>query len=120
MFVHYTAPSDYVQLSEELTFTSLETRCVAINISNDGILEDNEVFTLALSSMDGSVVLPVQSAPVTILNDDTVFVALATDTYSVNEGMQLATVCAQLTGQAEIDVSVSLTPMEIVASASGE
>ena len=47
-----------------------DPQCVDISITNDDILEDNEVFIIELHTTDQDVTLDPQNATVTILNED--------------------------------------------------
>ena len=75
MTIDYTENADYTNISTSLTYLpSLETNqtiCVNITILEDGILEDNEEFSVVLSSIDVTVlaVFP-RIATVSIIDND--------------------------------------------------
>jgi len=55
----------------EVTFpASTTTLCSNISVSGDSVLEDNEVFTVRLNTLDQAVLLSPSSATVTIMDDD--------------------------------------------------
>ena len=57
----------------EITFqpeTLMELQCANITIVGDVILEEDEEFSLFLSTGDADIILGISSATVTILNDD--------------------------------------------------
>ena len=65
------APVDFTPILSELTFQPSTTElCVNIPVSGDVALEDNEVFTVQLSTSDPSLLLSVSSANVTIVDND--------------------------------------------------
>ena len=62
---------DYTAISENLTFSETETRICSYVISvEDDTLEEDEEFTLILSTDDPSIVLGPSEATVTILDND--------------------------------------------------
>ena len=63
--------SDYDFESVTLLFSASRARdCSRIRIVNDGIDEDNETFTVSLSTADSDATLNPDSSIVTILDDD--------------------------------------------------
>ena len=66
------APGDFTPiLSSVRTFQPSTTElCVNIPVSGDVALEDNEVFTVQLSTSDPSLLLSLSSANVTIVDND--------------------------------------------------
>ena len=67
----YAAPGDYTAISEDLTFSASETRiCRNLISAEDGILEEDEVLMLILTTSDDSVIFRPSEATVAILNDD--------------------------------------------------
>ena len=66
----YTAPGDYTAVTpQHLTFTSApDQMCITVSISNDGVVEPTESFTVTLSSTDPAVQLPQPSTSVTIFD----------------------------------------------------
>ena len=45
-------------------------QCLSISITDDSILENNEMFVVALRTTDKDVILSPSTTSVTILNDD--------------------------------------------------
>lgn len=72
-FLSFSAQSDYSPLNDTLSFqpaTSAFPLCISINVINDLILENDEMFTVRLSSPDTDVILESQNAIVSISDDD--------------------------------------------------
>jgi len=65
-------PEDFAPpIPMELTFLpGAAERCASISISNDTILEDDELFSVQLDTTDQAVTLSPGSANVTIVDDD--------------------------------------------------
>ncbi len=63
--------NDYglVDMALPFIFTSNET-CIQVNITEDDVLESNEVFQLQLTSDDRVVILPIPAVNVTIIDND--------------------------------------------------
>ena len=62
---------DYVSTSVTLTFDESSTRaCSDISITPDDILEDDETFSVTLTTGDGDVTLEPDTSVVTITDDD--------------------------------------------------
>ena len=63
---------DYSLITENIIFSPGMTgpQCQSISITNDSILENDEVFVVALSTMDQDVILNPSNTTVTILDDD--------------------------------------------------
>ncbi len=67
---HYTAPDDYTNQVQELTFDSDNSeRCVEFSIMQDGVDEDTEAFTATLESSD-NVIFTRDSTTVEIMDSD--------------------------------------------------
>lgn len=68
-----TAGSDFMALSESLTFLSGETigalRCVNVSIVDDEAIEDDEMFSITISSTGAVQALGNTTANITILQD---------------------------------------------------
>ncbi len=63
--------SDYTSVTELLKFSSYDTRdCVNIAIATDYLVENDETFTVKLSSSDDDVTFGVSIGKVVILDDD--------------------------------------------------
>ena len=73
-FVTFVADVDFITTSAVLTFNaSTPLQCDQVIIINDGILENNETFFVQLESTDDVVTVSLNSAPVTIIDDDCEF-----------------------------------------------
>ena len=73
--LHYlvspTAAIDYTTVTAQLTFLATVTQqCSSISIIDDTIPENDEVFSVQLSTLDPNVNLTSSTATVTIENDD--------------------------------------------------
>ena len=64
--------SDYGIINQNLVFNSSSTNrsCVTVEIFEDTITENNEVFTISLSTTDSRVSIPDSEASVTITDND--------------------------------------------------
>ena len=63
--------SDYTTVTAQLTFlATIALQCSSIPIVDDTILENDEVFSVQLSTLDPDVNLTPSTATVTIENDD--------------------------------------------------
>ena len=70
------APGDYDAITEVLIFSASVTRiCRNVSSVEDDILEEDEDFTLTLTTTDGSVNLNPDEANVTIIDDDGMLIA---------------------------------------------
>ena len=64
-----TAGADFSTTNEEITFTPTESReCAQVGIVSDNTLEQSEIFTVTLSSLDENAVVTTAIATVTILD----------------------------------------------------
>ena len=73
-FVTSAADVDFITTSAVLTFNaSTPLQCDQVIIINDSILENNETFFVELESTDDVVDVLLNSAPVTIIDDDCEF-----------------------------------------------
>ena len=63
---------DYSLIPENIIFSPGMTgpQCKSISITDDSILEIDEVFVVALSTMDQDVILNPSNTSITILDDD--------------------------------------------------
>ena len=65
------APGDYISVAEDLTFSAdVDRVCRNVTTEDDTILEDDEEFTLTLTTTDGSVNLAPDQATVAIIGND--------------------------------------------------
>jgi len=131
-FITSVADVDFITTSAVLTFNaSTPLQCDQVIIVNDGILENNETFFVQLKSTDDVVNVSLNSAPVTIIDDDCEFglfnmcadwvclrlcfpstvinVGLQDTEHSINEQSGIVTVCAVLDGETERDLQVTLS-----------
>ena len=70
-FSKHTAIEDYTSIEDDIEFTSaVSLICTNISIENDGVLENNETFTLNIATSDASVVFEVQSVTICIKDND--------------------------------------------------
>ena len=69
----YIAPDDYTAVSpQHLTFTSAPSQmCITVNISEDGVVEPTESFTVTLSSSDPAVQQSLPSSTSVTITDTT-------------------------------------------------
>ncbi len=129
----HVADIDYVPVNRTLLFgPGVVKQCTKVFIEEDGVTEISEVFTVELSTSDPDVILDPGSANVTILGNDSKFVwhqqvymILTTITingcnagvavrlqqlaYEVSEGDLSVMICAELIGETEREVVISLT-----------
>ena len=72
----YLGDTDYTSLSMDLTFNSATTsQMVTVNILPDTVIEDEEMFTLSLTSTDTAIdILMPQSATVTIIDQTSKYI----------------------------------------------
>ena len=73
------APGDFSSLVDQLTFNSgsgLQQDCAAITVGSDTILEDDESFSVVLTTTDPDVIISRNTAVVTITNDDSKYLCL--------------------------------------------
>ena len=127
-YIESTAPNDYTSVENVLIFSpGINESCTTvIPIIDDSVLENDEVFSVMISTTDSDVSLDPASANVTIVDNDgktffsksTVIIIMDTSTtlgvtvglqqpsYNVSEdGMEII-ICAILSGQIEREVSV--------------
>ena len=122
------APDDYTAVNVPLVFSESNTmECVDISIHTDALDEVNEMFSLNLDTDDSSVILDPQSAPVTIIDSDSMSVYYIYDvdfyhfptfpvigldpaTYTVSEGTPTVDlVVSVLDGTLDRPIFVTLT-----------
>ena len=73
------APGDFLSLVDQLTFnpgSGLQRDCATITVGNDTILEDDESFSVVLTSTDPDVTINPNTAVVTLTNDDGKYLCL--------------------------------------------
>ena len=115
-----TVPGDFAQPTPaDLTFLQGTTlQCASISIFDDAVLENDELFSVQLTSTDPAVTVSpsARSANITIADDDIPpDVGLQQATYTVGEGSGPLSVCALLNANAERVVVVSLLAISLTA-----
>lgn len=66
-----TEMTDYVPMNQLFIFQSNTPMCASVNITDDGVVEDMEVFQVILSSSDPDVNIGTNgTASITILDND--------------------------------------------------
>lgn len=89
---------DYTSVNGTLSFAAGETsKTFTVAVANNNVVDGNRIFTVTLSSPAGGAVLGVASAPVTIIDDETVPVASGSlkfnaQQYSVTRSQGTATI----------------------------
>ena len=138
----FIAPDDYSSIDIPLVFVpddlSNRSLCENISISTDLVVEDTEVFTLSLATMDSAVSLQLESSPVNITDDsgeEVIFVKpveflfhvfyhiifivvtafLDEDGYTVSEIVGALEVCVVLDGFIDREVTVNLSTVDETA-----
>ena len=73
------APGDFSSLVDQLTFnpgSGLQQDCATITVGSDTTLEDDESFSVVLTTTDPDVIISPNTAFVTITNDDSKYLCL--------------------------------------------
>ena len=73
------APDDFLLLTNQLTFNpgiGLQRDCATITVGSDTILEDDESFSVVLTTTDPDVTMSPSTAVVTLTNDDSKYLCL--------------------------------------------
>ena len=71
IFLLCSAPDDYTSVSQDLTFQpGSDRQCVEVAIVNDDELENEEQFTVTITTEEDRVTLEPDSTTVTITDDD--------------------------------------------------
>ena len=92
--------SDFNSTTTEITFDSSKSSCcIEISTFNDILIEDPEIFNVAIITADPAVSIG-NDVPVTIedSNEGEVFIAIAESAYRAFEGETVA-VCVQVTSE---------------------
>ena len=74
-----TAPDDFLLPANQLTFNpgnGLQRDCATITVTSDTILEDDESFSVMLTTTDPDVTISPNTAVVTLTNDDSKYLCL--------------------------------------------
>ena len=61
---------DYTAVDGTIMFQSNRPTCTSVTIIDDDVLEDRETFMISLSSSDSDVNTGIDSASITIIDDD--------------------------------------------------
>ena len=103
-------PADYTSVEVELTFDeTVSLSCVDIPIVDNDFIEEQESFTVTLTSSDPDVTFMPPTAPVFIVDDDSVTIGFEMELYNAAEGNGSVELCAVLLeGTLERDVTVTL------------
>ena len=130
--LHTAAPNDYSAQQNLLTFTSgVNVSCTTVvPIIDDAVLEDNQTFSVVLSTADPDALLDPASATVAIVDNDgeialasyinadienhyslhpVITVGLQQSSYIVSEGDQELIICTILSGRIEREVVFSVS-----------
>jgi hypothetical protein len=116
-----TAGSDYTGQSSTLSFTPGQVdKAIFVPIKDDAVSEPTESFSVGLSNPSGGTTIATASAPVTILDDDTVVNAhlgFEVSSSSVDEG---ADVTITVNRDNSVDTSVSVDYATIAQTATAD
>lgn len=116
-----SAPADYTAASGAAVFTPGVTQTtVNLSIVNDALIENNETFSITLSSPSGATLGAPAAATITITDNDQPVVALSSATYSVNEGAGTASIIVTLNQAAPYLVTVAYATSNDTATAPGD
>ena len=84
---------DFLSLVDQLTFnpgSGLQRDCATITVGNNTTLEDDESFSVVLTTTDSDVIISQNTAVVTITNDDSKYLCLTSLVITItNEGRWL-------------------------------
>lgn len=70
MYSHCAAPADYAAVNSVLVFSEFVNRvCSNVSIEEDGILEEDEEFALALNTTDPNTIVDPAQTTITIVSD---------------------------------------------------
>ena len=87
------APDDFLSLTNQLTFNpgnGLQRDCATITAGSDTILEDDESFSVVLTTTDPDVTISPNTTVVTVTNDDSKYLCLTSLIITItNEGQFL-------------------------------
>lgn len=90
-----------------------QRECVTVSLENDNRFEEDEEFVVLLGVQTSAVSIHISRTVVTILDDDVVTLSLAMPTRSVVEGESGVSVCVELTGPTERNVSYTLHALDV-------
>ena len=87
------APGDFLSLVDQLTFnpgSGLQRDCATITVGRDITLEDDESFSVVLTTTDPDVIISRNTTVVTITDDDSKYLWLTSLFITItNEGQWL-------------------------------
>ncbi len=90
--------------------------CINVTIIDDLLLENNESFTLLVTSPDSAVSVKLNMTTVTILDDDSVTLAMHPMEFTITERSQQVQITVVLRGSLEREVSLMLESDDGTAS----
>jgi hypothetical protein len=117
-----TAGSDYTTASGTLTFSPGITQMTfTIPITNDTLFEGNETLTLTLSNPVSATLAGVNNpASLTIIDNDASTVDFSTNSYSVDEGVGIATITVTLSAASSVTATVDYATSDNTAIAGSD
>ena len=94
----FSADVDFSAVSSTSLFFSGASGvdCVSIFIQDDSIVEQNETFSVLLTSSNSAIELSPSSATITIIDDDTVVIGWSSVSFDFDESGTFAIVCAEI------------------------
>jgi glucose/arabinose dehydrogenase len=117
------AGQDYTTVLDNVTFAPGEIeKLVQIPILNDGVVETNEVFNVALGETAGAGLGTRRTVGVTILDDDAVnsVFNFSRATYTVNENAGTASITIERSGDTTIPATINYTTTNGTATAGAD
>ena len=109
---------DFSKLLHTMAFSESDgdRLCVNVTIIDDLLLENDETFNLLLTSTDSAVSVELNMTSVTILDDDSVILALQPMEFTIAESSQQVQITVVLRGRLEREVSLMLESKDGTAS----
>ena len=109
---------DFSKLLHTMAFSESDgdRLCVNVTIIDDLLLENDEIFNLLLTSTDSAVSVELNMTTVTILDDDSVTLALLPMEFTIAESSQQVQITVVLRGRLEREVSLMLESKDGTAS----
>ncbi|NJO46348.1 MAG: hypothetical protein HC835_12355 [Oscillatoriales cyanobacterium RM2_1_1] len=113
-----TPGSDYVPVNTTVNFASGElSKTVSVNLIDDTLVETDETFNLVLSNPTRGAALGAATTTATILDNDTIQIALGQTTFSAQEGIPAAEITVIRQGDTTGAVGATLTQTSGTATA---
>ena len=115
VLLHFVANVDFSSLSSTSLFFSGTSgvECLNISILDDNFVEQNETFSVLLTTSNSAVEISLSSATVTIIDNDTVTIGWSSASFQFDENGPFATVCAEiLQGDIARRISVFYSTMD--------